>query len=490
MRLPSGLLQGWAASIQSMASRVNLVPGALDLTYRAAIKTIILVVSFILLYVVVKYVRADDIMIEPISVPPKLQEAGYSGAVVANLLVQEVRAIKRSGDELESGEANSKDTTLRPQSDDPFSTLATIQVPASGLSVRTIADVLRDFFNIRERKIGGAITIVRPETPDRPAVYKVALDLGPSAALSATPEVDADIEKAIRRSARSIARQYDPVGLASYYVHHDPKALKPLSDDLMKSTDRRHRRAGLFVQGLNASNPDEKIARFREAIAADPEFGAAYNALGSTLADMEDGKRTDEAIRMFGEAIRLNPSNAWALRNRADVHKRKGCFHLAVADFEQASKFKAIAKIFFELGYAYEYLADIDPSPAIKAYDETIMLAPEYTWAFNNRCYMRAIRGDGEAALADCNKALDASKNLEMYDSRGFAYLRLRQYDKAIHDYTAAVTINPGHDLRAYPLYGRGVAKLARDDLAGGKADIEEPGESTARSTKRWRSSA
>ena len=72
MRLPSGLLQGWAASIQSMASRVNLVPGALDLTYRAAIKTIILVlVSFILLYVVVKYVRADDIMlIQPISVPP------------------------------------------------------------------------------------------------------------------------------------------------------------------------------------------------------------------------------------------------------------------------------------------------------------------------------------------------------------------------------------------------------------------------------------
>ena len=464
-----------------MASRANLVPGALDLTYRTAIKTIILVVSFILLYVVVKYVRADDVTIEPISVPPKLQEAGYSGAVVANILVQEVRAIKRAGDELESGEANSKDTTLRPQSDDPFSTLATIQVPSSGLSVRTIADVLRDFLDIRERKIGGAITIVRPETPDKPAVYKVALDLGPSAALSATPEVDADIEKAIRRSARSIARQYDPVGLASYYVDHDPKALKLLADDLMKSTDRRHRRAGLFVHGLNESNPDEKIARFREAIAEDPEFGAAYNALGSTLADMKDGKRadenekrTDEAIRMFGEAIRLNPSNAWALRNRADVHKRKGCFRLAVADFERASKLKAIAKIFFELGYAYEYLADIDPSPAIKAYNETLMLAPEYTWAFNNRCYMRAIRGDGEAALADCNKALDAWKNLERYDSRGFAYLRLGRYDKAIDDYNAAVTVEPGHPLLAYPLYGRGVAKLARDDLAGGKSDIEE----------------
>src|SRR5262249_54569923 len=158
-------------------------------------------------------------------------------------------------------------------SDDPFSTLATIQVPSSGLSVRTIADVLRDFLNIRERKIGGAITILRPESPDKPAVYKIALDLGPSAALSATPEADTDIEKAIRRSARSIARQYDPVGLASYYFNpdldglkRDQQALKQLADDLMKSTDRRHRRAGLFVLGLYEGKPAEKVARFREAI--------------------------------------------------------------------------------------------------------------------------------------------------------------------------------------------------------------------------------
>ena len=86
MRLPSGLLQGLATSFQSMASKANLVPGALDLTYRAAVRTIILSVSFILLFVVVKYVRADDVTIEPLSVPPKLQEAGYSGAVVANML--------------------------------------------------------------------------------------------------------------------------------------------------------------------------------------------------------------------------------------------------------------------------------------------------------------------------------------------------------------------------------------------------------------------
>lgn len=476
MRLPPGLLNGLAKSFQSIAARASFVPGALDFTYRAAIKTIVLLVSFILLYVVVKYVRADDVMIEPISVPPKLQEAGYSGVVVANLLLQEVQAIKRAGDELETAEMNSEKTPLRAQSNDPFASLATIQVPSSGLSVRTIADVLRDFLDIRERKIGGAITIVTSanatlDRPGNPAVYQVALDLGPTAALAAKPEAGPDIEKAIRLSARSIVRQYDPVGLASYYVRkREQDALRELADDLMKSDDRWHRRAGLFVQGLYADNAAEKIARFQEAIAEDPEFGAAYNALGSALAATNEGN--DEAIRMFGEAIRLNPSNVWAYRNRADVYRRKGDFQRAVADFERASKLRAIAKIFFELGYAYEFMAEIDPSPAIRAYDEAIRLEPHYRSAFKNRCYMRAVRGD-KAAVEDCDKAVADDSNFNSYDSRGFAYLRQRQFDKAIVDYDAAIAAAGREDNLAYPLYGRGVARLALGELARGNADIE-----------------
>jgi len=86
---------------------------------------------------------------------------------------------------------------------------------------------------------------------------------------------------------------------------------------------------------------------------------------------------------------------------------------------------------------------------------------------------MRAIRGDGEAALADCNKALQAGESMERYDSRGFAYLRLGQFGKAITDYNDALRLgDKGDSLLAYPLYGRGVARLANKDL-GGKADIE-----------------
>jgi len=51
-------------------------------------------------------------------------------------------------------------------------------------------------------------------------------------------------------------------------------------------------------------------------------------------------------------------------------------------------------------------------------------------------------------------------------------YLKLGQFDKALADYDAALTLtkNPNN---ADWLYGRGVTKLKKGDIAGGNADIE-----------------
>ncbi len=54
-------------------------------------------------------------------------------------------------------------------------------------------------------------------------------------------------------------------------------------------------------------------------------------------------------------------------------------------------------------------------------------------------------------------------------DSRGFVYFRMRQYDKAIADYEAALRSAPRS---AASLYVRGLAKKRRGDTAGGDADI------------------
>jgi tetratricopeptide (TPR) repeat protein len=467
MQLSSRLVQDLATSFQSMMSKASHVPGVLDFAYHALTRTVILFVGFVLLFAAAKAVLGDHVLIEPISVPHKLEQDGYSGAVVSRLLLEEVQAIRRSGDALEV--RSSKDADVSFQSEDVFAALATIQVPSSSLTLRSMAVMLRDFLGIPERKIGGAITITRHDGPERPVLYRVSLLLDPSAG-HARSEESADLDEAIRRSARSIARQYDPVGLAAHYIKEkDLEAARQLAADLIEAHNSDRRKQGLLIRGLYEKNLLDQIAFFREATEEDPSFSEAYNAWGSAL--YRSGK-IDEAIERYGEAIKLNRLNSSAFRNRAIAYKVKGRPELAIADFARAGRLNPTAETFFDMGYAHDDLDKLDAASAIRAYDQAIRLNPRHHWALNNRCYNKAALRD-PSAIADCDKALRLNANSETYDSRGFAYLQLRQFDKAIADYDAALTkfgSGPWHE--AYSLYGRGLARRGKGDRAGGDADI------------------
>ena len=59
--------------------------------------------------------------------------------------------------------------------------------------------------------------------------------------------------------------------------------------------------------------------------------------------------------------------------------------------------------------------------------------------------------------------------DIGQYDSLGYVHVRMKQWDKAISDYDKAIDNRPD---MVRSLYGRGVARLAKGDTAGGNADI------------------
>jgi tetratricopeptide (TPR) repeat protein len=72
--------------------------------------------------------------------------------------------------------------------------------------------------------------------------------------------------------------------------------------------------------------------------------------------------------------------------------------------------------------------------------------------------------------LEDCNESLRLRANdAPTLDSRGFTCLKLGQLNHAISDYDGALGLDPN---QAESYYGRGVAKLKKDDRRGGNADI------------------
>jgi tetratricopeptide (TPR) repeat protein len=88
---------------------------------------------------------------------------------------------------------------------------------------------------------------------------------------------------------------------------------------------------------------------------------------------------------------------------------------------------------------------------------------------WNGRCWAKAIIGELQAALSDCNEALRLESNVAAtFDSRGLTYLKMGQWDLAIDDYSSALRLDPK---LASSLYGRGLAKLKTGDKAG-DADI------------------
>lgn len=455
-----------------MMLKASVVPGAVDVTYRAALKTVALAGSVVLLFLFVEAVTDTQIMIEPIAVPRTLENDGYSGAVVSRFLVDEVRAIRQSGDRPDFLSDDSLDYELTKEavagfrSDDAFATLAAIQVPSSSLSLRSTVTMLRDFLDIPELKVGGALTIKRPNGPDKPPEYTVSLSLGAAAGIPAEAVTHTDLDQAIRLSARAIVREYDPIALATYYLKTGQwEELKGLSDSLVRTSKAEQRPQGLFIRGLYEKTLDDKVAFFRKAIALDPRFSDVYNAWGIEL--FKENK-VEQAIAKYSEAIRANPMNASAYRNRAIAYgTNKKLFALATADFKRAAEIKPRAKTFFDLGYSYEFLEKFSPEAAIAAYDQAIKLRPGYGWALNNRCYMKAILKD-PTAIADCDMALDEQKNYETYDSRGFSYLMLGDLDKAIADFNKAIELGDN----AYSRFGRGVARYRKGDHAGADADM------------------
>ena len=158
--------------------------------------------------------------------------------------------------------------------------------------------------------------------------------------------------------------------------------------------------------------------------------------------------------------------------HRGNVYARHGNFDRAIADQSEAIRLDLRdADAFYNRGYTYSHKGD--HQRAITDYTAGIELDANNSRLWGQRCWSRAVLGkELQEAIDDCTKASSlAPKIPQIFGYRGLIYLKLGQFDKALADYEAALTLtkNPNN---AEWLYGRGVAKLKKGDIPGGNADI------------------
>lgn len=177
----------------------------------------------------------------------------------------------------------------------------------------------------------------------------------------------------------------------------------------------------------------------------------------------------DRAIPDFDKSIKLDPTNAKPFNNRGAAYLRKGEYDLAIQSFDEAIKLKPNYGGAFA-NRAGAYLKKNAYDRAARDYDEAVRLEPNRASVWAGRCWTRAVLGSLQEAMDDCRRALRQSPDdAATHDSLGLIHLKMDQFGTAIDDFSSALRFDPK---LASALYGRGLAKLGKGDVAGSKADI------------------
>ena len=190
---------------------------------------------------------------------------------------------------------------------------------------------------------------------------------------------------------------------------------------------------------LDAANDDAAVTDFTHVVDAHPEYPLSYFDRG--LAYLH-GRHPAEALADFNRAINTK---------------------LPLGDMNTASLLARRSIAFELLGQSDLALADL--KTAMNNVDSTT-----HDWdVLDEHCFSATIVGLLDMAQLTCDESIKRhSRNIRIYNARGYLDLKRSQWDQAIADYTQSLYYRPDF---SQSLYGRAVARQAKGDSAGAAAD-------------------
>ncbi len=207
----------------------------------------------------------------------------------------------------------------------------------------------------------------------------------------------------------------------------------------------------LLQEGLRAQaahQPEQALARYREAAARAPKDDRPHALMGQLLLQM---RRPDDAIREFQEALHLNPGSQEAQLGLGFAYQTKGDLAKAQPYFEKAlgkeSKNAEAQEILADL-----YAAQKQYPEAIEHYNQALKLQPDFAVAHNNLAWLYATCDDPKfrnpaEALQHATRAVELTKWKEpnFIDTLAEAYFVSGKYADAVKTQTRTLAMAPNN---------------------------------------------
>ena len=248
----------------------------------------------------------------------------------------------------------------------------------------------------------------------------------------------------------------------------DKGAVLPTAHQAVDTLDRLEARDYVESARAHAAKRefDPALRDFDLAIALAPEEWWIYSFRGLVQAQRQAYAL---AIADFSRAIELDPKAADAYVNRGEVLFVSGEVNRALDDLNKALTLDPKSKDAY-LARADIYMRTGDMGKALPDLDRALESDPGSADAHAARCSVRLALRQFKGALADCDAAIAADPDEEgPLLTRAALSLKSHQPKAAMRDYTAVLQRDAGN---AYALYGRGLARKAAGDAAGGQLDM------------------
>lgn len=155
--------------------------------------------------------------------------------------------------------------------------------------------------------------------------------------------------------------------------------------------------------GRVLKQPGKSVPAFERAVALQPQWPEAWNALGFENVALQ---RYDEAIKAFTHAVQQAPTRANYWNSLAAAYSFQNRFSMAVKTLEDEQR--AIAGStqvvdWYNLGNGFCTMEEFTLAAA--AYRRALQLNPGYAAVWNNLGTIEGVAGNNEAALNDYQRA-------------------------------------------------------------------------------------
>ena len=202
-----------------------------------------------------------------------------------------------------------------------------------------------------------------------------------------------------------------------------------------------------YRRGIAASQQrqnTEAVSEFTTAISYlwQPEWRTA--SLVARATSYRSLKQFDQALTDLTEALKENPSHAYALLLRAYVHDEKGESELAFADYQKLLQLDPNSGPGWYYSALYQEHMQKDYAAARKSFREAFRCDPTDIKAYIGSAYCSYRLGDRDGAIAGYDAAVGINPNdAYPYAERAKYWVWSGDDDRALADLNRAVELDP-----------------------------------------------